>query len=54
MLVVMRHGASAAEIDRVVRTIEEMGYDARPMPGARRQTGRWIGHGGAPIRESGN
>ena len=33
MLIVMRHGAAEEEIQRVVETIEEMGYQARPMPG---------------------
>ena len=36
MLVVMKHGATQEEINRVVRVIEEMGYEARPMPGAQR------------------
>jgi 3-deoxy-7-phosphoheptulonate synthase len=36
MLVVMRLGASAEEIGRVVAAIEEMGYHARPVPSARR------------------
>ena len=38
MLIVMRHGAADAEIQRVVDTIEEMGYQARPMPGKQRTT----------------
>ena len=46
MLVVMRHGATAAEIERVVRTIEEMGYDARPMPGAQRTAVGLVGNDG--------
>jgi 3-deoxy-7-phosphoheptulonate synthase len=46
MLVVMRHGATTAEIDRVVRTIEEMGYDARPMPGAQRTAVGLVGNDG--------
>lgn len=46
MLVVMSHGASAAEIDRVVRTIEEMGYEARPMPGAQRTAVGLVGNDG--------
>ncbi len=63
MLVVMRHGATASEIDRVVRTIEEMGYEARPMPGAQRTAvgsgrQRWPGgrvaHRGAPRRRAGH
>ena len=46
MLVVMRHGATRAEIDRVVRTIEEMGYEARPMPGAQRTAVGLVGNDG--------
>src|SRR5580698_5329346 len=46
MLVVMHHGASAAEIDRVVRTINEMGYEARPMPGAQRTAVGLVGNDG--------
>jgi 3-deoxy-7-phosphoheptulonate synthase len=46
MLVVMRHGATAAEIDRVVRTIQEMGYQAAPMPGAQRTAVGLVGNDG--------
>jgi 3-deoxy-7-phosphoheptulonate synthase len=46
MLVVMRHGATTAEIDRVVRTIEEMGYQAAPMPGAQRTAVGLLGNDG--------
>src|ERR1700722_8764729 len=46
MLVVMRHGATDAEIDRVVRAIEEMGYEARPMPGAQRTAVGLVGNDG--------
>ncbi|HEU4641422.1 MAG TPA: 3-deoxy-7-phosphoheptulonate synthase [Gemmatimonadaceae bacterium] len=46
MLVVMKHGASSAEIDAVVRTIEEMGYEARPMPGAQRTAVGLVGNDG--------
>jgi 3-deoxy-7-phosphoheptulonate synthase len=46
MLVVMRHGATAVEIDRVVRTIEEMGYQAAPMPGAQRTAVGLLGNDG--------
>jgi 3-deoxy-7-phosphoheptulonate synthase len=46
VLVVMRHGALQAEIDRVVRTIEEMGYEARPMPGAQRTAVGLVGNDG--------
>src|SRR5580700_11788938 len=46
MLVVMRHGATDVEIDRVVRTIEEMGYEARPMPGGQRTAVGLVGNDG--------
>jgi 3-deoxy-7-phosphoheptulonate synthase len=46
MLVVMQHGASAQEIDRVVSVIKEMGYDARPMPGAQRTAVGLVGNDG--------
>lgn len=46
MLVVMKHGASQQDIDAVVRTIEEMGYEARPMPGAQRTAVGLVGNDG--------
>jgi 3-deoxy-7-phosphoheptulonate synthase len=46
MLVVMQHGASQTDIDRVVRTIEELGYQARPMPGAQRTAVGLVGNDG--------
>ena len=46
MLVVMRHGADPAEVQRVIETIEEMGYQARPMPGRQRTTVGLIGNDG--------
>ena len=46
MLVVMKHGASQAEVDAVVRAIEEMGYEARPMPGAQRTAVGLVGNDG--------
>jgi len=46
MLVVMKHGASVAEIDAVVAVIEEMGYQARPMPGAQRTAVGLVGNDG--------
>jgi 3-deoxy-7-phosphoheptulonate synthase len=46
MLIVMRHGASDDEIRRVVETIEEMGYQARPMPGRQRTTVGLVGNDG--------
>ena len=46
MLVVMQHGATQTDVDRVVRAIEEMGYQARPMPGAQRTTVGLVGNDG--------
>jgi 3-deoxy-7-phosphoheptulonate synthase len=46
MLIVMRHGAAAEEIQRVAATIEEMGYQARPMPGKQRTTIGLVGNDG--------
>src|SRR5688500_16210143 len=46
MLIVMRHGAAEEEIKRVAATIEEMGYQARPMPGKQRTTVGLVGNDG--------
>jgi 3-deoxy-7-phosphoheptulonate synthase len=46
MLIVMRHGADEAEIRQVVATIEEMGYQARPMPGRQRVSIGLVGNDG--------
>jgi 3-deoxy-7-phosphoheptulonate synthase len=46
MLVVMQHGAAQADIDRVCRVIEEMGYVAQPMPGAQRTAVGLVGNDG--------
>jgi 3-deoxy-7-phosphoheptulonate synthase len=46
MLIVMRHGAPEEEVQRVVDTIEEMGYQARPMPGRQRTTVGLVGNDG--------
>jgi 3-deoxy-7-phosphoheptulonate synthase len=46
MLVVMRHGAPDESIRRVVDTIREMGYQARPMPGKQRTAIGLIGNDG--------
>src|SRR3954467_9271803 len=46
MLVVMQHGAASAEVERVVAVIKEMGYDARPMPGAQRTAVGVVGNDG--------
>lgn len=45
-MVVMKHGASSEQVDGVVRAIEEMGYRARPMPGAQRTTVGLVGNDG--------
>jgi 3-deoxy-7-phosphoheptulonate synthase len=42
----MRHGAAEEEIQRVADTIEEMGYQARPMPGKQRTTVGLVGNDG--------
>ena len=46
MLVVMQQNATQPQIDPVVATIEEMGYEARPMPGAQRTTVGLVGNDG--------
>jgi 3-deoxy-7-phosphoheptulonate synthase len=46
MLIVMRHDASPEDVRRVVTTIEEMGYEARPMPGRQRTTVGLVGNDG--------
>ena len=46
MLIVMRHGAPEDDIRRVAETIEEMGYQARPMPGKQRTTVGLVGNDG--------
>ena len=46
MLVVMNHTATAPEVERVVGTIREMGYEARPMPGKQRTAIGLIGNDG--------
>jgi len=46
MLVVMRPGATAEEVRLVVATIEELGYEARPMPGRQRTTVGLVGNDG--------
>src|SRR5437016_3323503 len=42
----MRHGATDAEVQRVVAVIEEMGYRAHPMPGAQRTAVGLVGNDG--------
>jgi 3-deoxy-7-phosphoheptulonate synthase len=46
MLIVMRHGAPEEDVRRVAETIEEMGYQARPMPGRQRTTVGLVGNDG--------
>ena len=46
MLVVMKHNASKAEVGRVVVEIEDMGYEARSMPGKQRTTVGLMGNDG--------
>src|ERR671922_395700 len=42
----MRHGASRDEVDKVVSVIQEMGYQARPMPGVQRMAVGLVGNDG--------
>ena len=51
MLVVMKHGATPGQVEDVVRAIEDMGYRARPMPGAQRTTVGLVGNDGR-VQES--
>jgi 3-deoxy-7-phosphoheptulonate synthase len=46
MLVVMSHDATPEEIEGVVRTIREMGYDAAPIPGKQRTAVGLVGNDG--------
>jgi 3-deoxy-7-phosphoheptulonate synthase len=46
MLVVMTHDATREQVGRVVQVIEEMGYQARPMPGAQRTSVGLVGNDG--------
>jgi 3-deoxy-7-phosphoheptulonate synthase len=46
MLVVMEHGATAEQVAGVVKLIEELGYQARPMPGAQRTAIGLVGNDG--------
>jgi len=46
MLVVMKHNASSQEIRDVVDMIQEMGYEARPIPGRQRTSIGLIGNDG--------
>ena len=46
MLVVMSHSARDEDVRRVIDTIEEMGYEARPIPGAQRTAIGLVGNDG--------
>jgi 3-deoxy-7-phosphoheptulonate synthase len=46
MLVVMENHATPEQVARVVRVIEEMGYQARPMPGGQRTAVGLVGNDG--------
>jgi 3-deoxy-7-phosphoheptulonate synthase len=46
MLVVMQKDATDAQVKRVVEVIVEMGYEARPMPGAQRTSVGLVGNDG--------
>ena len=46
MLIVMRHGATADEVQKVISVVEEMGYQATPMPGAQRTAVGLVGNDG--------
>ncbi len=46
MLIVMRHAATDEEIRRVVTVVEEMGYQARAIPGKQRTTIGVVGNDG--------
>jgi len=46
VLIVMRSGATEEEIQKVVTVIREMGYQARPMPGAQRTAVGLVGNDG--------
>ena len=46
MLIVMHHTATDEDVQRVVATIEEMGYQARPIPGRQRTAVGLIGNDG--------
>ena len=46
MLVVMKHGASETEVNNVVEVIENLGYEAKAMPGKQRTTVGLMGNDG--------
>src|SRR2546427_4895695 len=42
----MRHGATREEVHKVISVIEEMGYQAQPMPGTQRTAVGLVGNDG--------
>ena len=46
MLVVMSHDAADEDVRRIIETIEEMGYEARPIPGKQRTAVGLVGNDG--------
>jgi 3-deoxy-7-phosphoheptulonate synthase len=46
VLIVMRHGATEEEVRRVVDVIQELGYQARTLPGAQRMAVGLVGNDG--------
>ncbi|HWC73678.1 MAG TPA: 3-deoxy-7-phosphoheptulonate synthase [Gemmatimonadales bacterium] len=42
----MRHGATPEEVEKVISVIQEMGYQAQPMPGAQRTAVGLVGNDG--------
>jgi len=46
MLIVMRHDATPEQVQGVVNVINEMGYEARPMPGKQRTAVGLVGNDG--------
>src|SRR5881628_457603 len=42
----MRHGATPNEVQKVISVIEEMGYQAQPLPGAQRTAVGLVGNDG--------
>jgi 3-deoxy-7-phosphoheptulonate synthase len=46
VLIVMRHGATPDEVQKVISVVEELGYQARPMPGAQRTAVGLVGNDG--------
>ena len=46
MLIVMKNDATESQVRRVVDTIQDLGYDARPMPGKQRTAIGLVGNDG--------